>query len=223
LTLCACRIGFDPTEPAGPSEPDSGIAQITTITFGERPTSMRTGVTRDATIDQSEPKLKFGADEDLSSAEFSANGEHALLRFDLSSLAPGSRIVAARLSLTRIDYGDEAPGPIEMRVLRESWTEGTNDGAPGTGASWTTRDGSAAWMTAGGSTMQTLATMMPDAPDLDVTIDPLVVQGWVDDPATNHGVLLTVGINTAHYHFHSRESNLDGRSRRPELAIDVSD
>lgn len=216
MLLCACRIGFDTlnTGDAG----DAGTSE--TVTFGERPASQRKNVTTDATLDQSMASANFGGAEDLSIAEFVANGEHGLLRFDLSSIAPGTPVLAARLHLVRRDYGDEAPGSIELRLLAESWVEGTNMGMPGTGATWTTRDGATAWTTPGGTTTQVITTATPTAAEVVFALDPSVVQGWIDAPATNFGVLATVAVNTAHYHFYTRDSPLD-MTARPELALDL--
>jgi hypothetical protein len=229
--LCACRIGFDATgrpadaDLAGADASDANgmtDATATTITFGERPSSQRKNVTSDAYIDQQSPFFNFGAADDLSVAEFTANGEHTLLRFELSSIATGTTVAGARLTLTKLDYGDETPGSIQLRLLGESWVEGTNNGSTSTtGVTWTTRDGVAVWTTQGGTTTAMLTTVTPTASEVVVTLDAAVVQQWIDKPATNDGVLITVGINTAHFHLHSRNSTMIGSMGRPELALDL--
>jgi hypothetical protein len=217
--LCACRIGFDARPTDADVDLDTSDAAITTITFGERPTSQRTNVTRDAYIDE-QTSFNYGGTEDLSVAEFAGNVQHSLIRFDVSSIAPGTTVVGARLLLVRLDYGDETPGTLEVRLLGESWVEGTNNGSPGPGVTWMSRDGTTAWTTPGGTTTRSLGTLAPDGDDVIATIDPAVVQQWVDAQATNHGLLLTVVGNTPHYHMHSRSSDLISAAR-PELAIDV--
>jgi hypothetical protein len=219
--LCACRIGFDvAAQPSDAIVDVSGDATTTTITFGERPTSQRKGVTRDTYVDQ-QTAFNYGGAEDLSQAEFNGNAEHTLIRFELSSIAPGTTIVAARLSVFRLDYGDETPGTIEMRLLGESWVEGTNIATPGPGASWATRDGTTAWTTPGGTTTRALSTVTPTTDEITLPLDTAVAQSWVDTPATNQGVLLTVTGNTAHYHLYARESTQNATATRPELAIDL--
>jgi hypothetical protein len=222
VALCACRINFDDVRGElgdARSDGSADVGAVTTVTFGERPTSQRKNVTSDAFVGSLTPMLNFGGTEDLSLAEFTMNSEHTLLRFDLSSIAAGSSVAGARLHVTRLDYGDETPGPIEVRLLGEGFVEGTNMGAPGTGVSWATRDGSAAWVTPGGTTAGTLATLTPTSDDIMVTLDAQLVQSWVDNPTTNLGVLFTVGLNTAHFHLHSRNSTV--AAARPELAIDL--
>ena len=228
VALCACRIGFDartdaPAQPADAADapaPDAPAdAAITTITFGERPTSQRTNVTTDAYISQGVTNQNHGSDEDLSLAEFAGTAEHSLLRFDLSSIPPGTPVVAARLALAKINLGDETAGPVVVRLLGESWTEG--NGMPGSGVTWQTRDGIAAWMTGGGTTTQALASIPSPPNSFTVTLAPAIVQMWIDAPGSNNGVLITVGVNNAHYHLHARDSLMNNGMSRPELAIDV--
>jgi hypothetical protein len=213
--LCACRIGFDAT---GDARQADGAEAITTITFGERPTSQRKNVTRDTYVDE-QTSFNYGNTEDLSVAEFTANAEHTFIRFDVSSIPAGTSVAGARLSLTKVDYGDEMPGTLEVRLLGESWVEGTNNGTPGSGATWLTRDGTTPWTTPGGTATRSLATAATSASV--VTIDREVVQQWVDSAAANDGLLVTVTNNMAHVHFHARGSDLLGMTARPELAVDV--
>src|SRR5690606_25436858 len=113
------------------------------------------------------------------------------LRFDLSSLAPGTAVVGAHLALAKIDFGDEAPGPLDVRFVVESWVEGTSNGVPGAGgASWAGRDVLLAWTTPGGTTTGTVTTIDPESAEFVVQLPAQLVQTWVDDPATNNGVLL---------------------------------
>lgn len=224
LALCACRIGFDAVDPDASAAADDGGdggGTITTITFGERPTSMRKNVTSDARLDQLQPALNYGGSEDLALSQFTTNNEHSLVRFELSSVPPGTAVTGARLQVHLLDYGDETAGTIVVRLLAETWIEGTNMGSPGGGVSWTTRDGSTPWTTPGGTTSRTLASLVMPEQQLVVPLEPDVVQSWIDDPASNAGVLLTVSAAPAHYHLHSRDSNLMQMTARPELAVDL--
>jgi hypothetical protein len=224
VVLCGCRIGFEPLgtpidgsiDAAVDAAPDAFSAG--TITFGERPTSKRKGVTSDAYIDQDMPVNNRGGAGDLSLSEFNVSADHGLLRFDVSSIPPGTLITGARLNVTRLDNGDEVLGPLQVRLLGETWIEGTS--VAGSGASWNTRDGSTTWTMPGGTTTQTLITVTPETMGIEIVLPPAVVQSWVDSPATNAGLLLTVGVPGAHMHLHSRESSNDPAAR-PELAVDV--
>jgi len=212
--LCACRIGFDEI-----TETDAGDVAFTTLTFGERPTSQHKNVTRDATVLGRMANANFGDLEDLSISDFmQPDIEHALIRFDLSSVAPATPVKAARLALARLDLGDEMPGEIEVRLVGESWTEGT--GMSGSGASWSTRDGTIAWTQPGGTTTLSLASLTPPATMLEVALDPAIVQGWIDLAANNDGVSIRARNANVHYHFHSRNSAM--AALRPELAIDLA-
>ncbi len=212
MVLCACRINFDPLG-------DGGATPLT-ITFGERPTSQRKNVTTDARLEQAQPVRDYGGGEDLSVASFVGSGEHAVLRFDLSSLPAGTLVVAARLSLTRLDYGDETLGTVVLSLVGESWQEGTGTGTNGTGVSWSTRDGTQPWATAGGTSLPPVVTFMPSLASV-VALDPASIQRWVDEPTTNAGFLFAMASNDTHLHFHASESPLVGMMARPELALDI--
>ncbi|HEX5063103.1 MAG TPA: DNRLRE domain-containing protein [Kofleriaceae bacterium] len=213
--LCACRIGFDEL-PAS----DASDTVVTTVTFGERPTSQHKNVTRDATVLGRMGNANFGDLEDLSISEYMPPDiEHSLLRFDLSSIAPATRVVAARLTLARVDYGDEMPGQVDVLLVGESWTEG--NGMSGSGVSWNTRDGTIAWTQPGGTTTMLLTQLVPPATTFTIELDPSIVQNWIDVAANNDGVAIRVPNSSVHYHFHARNSAM--AARRPELAIDLAE
>ena len=67
-----------------------------------------------------------------------------------------------------------------------------------------------------------LATLEPVPDQIAIPIDPAVAQTWIDDPATNHGLLLETSPD-GHYHLHASDSTLDGMTTRPELAVDVAE
>lgn len=226
----ACRFGFDELANADAASgalpdtldapDDSGGLMAPGITFGERPSSDRTGVTTDATLDESSAVANWGGASAMALSAFTTYREHGVVRFELSSLAPGTPVVGARLALAKVDFGDETPGPLEVRLLGESWVEGTSNGVPGAGgASWSGRDALMAWTTPGGTTTGTVTTVTPDSTDFVVLLPAQLVQTWIDDPATNHGVLLAPSATGAHFHLHSRESTADGGTHRPELTI----
>ena len=117
MALCACRIGFDEI----PSDGSPNDGAFTTITFGERPTSQRKNVTRDTTLLLRMPTANSGDLDDISLSDYGPpNIEHGLIHFDLSSVAAGTPVIAARLQLSRVDYGDETPGAIDDRSKRIS-------------------------------------------------------------------------------------------------------
>ncbi|HEY5927531.1 MAG TPA: DNRLRE domain-containing protein [Kofleriaceae bacterium] len=216
LVLGACRINFDP------GLDDAGDGPIATITFGERPTSQRKAVTRDASLSEMDPTINFGRADDLSISQFTANREHALVRFDVSSLPATSQVVGARLHLRLLDYGDEMPGPVEVRVMRESWMEGTGNDDPATdGASWNTRDGVQPWSTPGGTASGPLVTAASNGGELVIELPASLVETWVSMAVANDGLMITAATAQTHYHFHAGNS-AQNASARPELAIDIA-
>lgn len=69
----------------------------------------------------------------------------SLLHFDLSALPAGSTILEASLEL--VAFGDNIhPGRVRVHRLLEAWSEGTEDGLPGT-PNYITRAPGMDWMT----------------------------------------------------------------------------
>ena len=74
---------------------------------------------------------------------------------------------------------------------------------------------------AGGTATQTLVMLQAPPATFVTSLDPAIVQMWIDDPVSNDGVLLRAGNGNAHYHLHARDSQLMSRTGRPELALDL--
>jgi len=130
-----------------------------------------------------------------------------LLRFDLSSLPPGSTITSAVVQLTVIQvpgFGLAVDSTFDLRRLMAGWGEGTNIGTSGaiavTGdATWTARIlGTANW-TAAGALSDAAATASASTP-VGSTINATYqwsgaglvsdVQLWAGNPNQNFGWLL---------------------------------
>jgi hypothetical protein len=129
----------------------------------------------------------------------------ALLRFDLSSIPPGSTItsVSLRVHVTRTSSG---PADVGLYLCTSAWGEGASDsGEPGGGgvepepgdATWAyTFWPDALWTAAGGDFLPDARAVasVTDA-ETDTTWEstaPLVadVQAWLDGTTANHGWLL---------------------------------
>ena len=161
----------------------------------------------DTYLDATNPTKSYGGASPIPLQQGSA---YPLLRFDLSSLPAGSRIVDAKLQLYR-----ESAGSLNLsmrnvdayRVL-ESWLPGTKSGSNGNdGANWQTRDNTVAWQSAGGSVETVSALDFPHTHFylwagnwMEWSIANLV-QGWVDGRYPNHGLMLraTTGFNGETY------------------------
>ena len=133
----------------------------------------------------------------------------ALLRFDMSSIPPGSTITAVTvtLNLNRVAGGSSPSDQFGLRRLTADWGEGTSDGgsAEGGGAPATANDATwcerfyqvAEWASLGGdfaSPASATIAVGTAAPALHVwgSTAALVadVQGWVDAPQSNFGWIL---------------------------------
>lgn len=218
----ACRFGFHEAKLDGSVDAmiDAPVdappeARIVSHSFGERVGAMHTNVTADATLAQAAPTMALGLNSEMGLAGIDGTIERGALRFDVSALAPGTLVVAARLELVRLDLGDEFPAPLGIRTIGEAWLEDK--------ATWNEHHVGLTWTTAGGAPSTTLHAMI-DALSSDafaIALPVGIVQGWVDTPATNRGVLLVMVDETVdgHYHVHSRESQLV--DSRPLLVVDV--
>lgn len=220
LVCPACRLGFSeqpvtvsdaPFLDAPPVDAPSD-AIIVARTFGERSGSMTTGVTVDTTITLDQPMLTSGPSEDLG-LYGGGTTDRALLRFELSSLPPGTLVVAARLKLELVDFGDNIVGSLALRVAGEGWSEAN--------ASWNQRDTGTAWTSAGGTASAVIATSPPPTTALSFTVPVNIPQSWLDTPATNFGFIVEAAnaVLDTHYHLHSSESLV--LTARPLLVLDV--
>lgn len=217
----ACRIGFT-EQPLGtvadaPPADLSSDARIVTRTYGERTGSMTTGVTTDATLVEPSPGQNNGLTEHLSIAGGVDIREHGLLRFDLSSIAPGTAVAAAHLDLDIVDYGDAIAGDMAVRTVGQSWAEGD--------ASWIVRATATPWTAAGGTVSAIVATIpqpQPAAATLSIAIPANILAGWIDAPATNFGFAITAADESldTHYHVHTSESVTE--TARPLLVLDLA-
>jgi spore coat protein A len=156
----------------------------------------------------------------------------ALVRFDLSTIPPGSTIQSAslRLVVAQARSGSHATGA--HRVL-QSWGEGASiaEGGGGAGAlalpgdaTWNHRffDGTL-WLTPGGTFEATASATTSVGASGEFTWSggamATDVQSWVDNPATNFGWLLRGNESTTATarRFHSRESA--SIASRPRLTV----
>lgn len=160
----------------------------------------------------------------------------ALLRFDVSSVPPGAVVRSARLVL--FETRSRANHVVTLHRLQQSWSEGpANAGSQGAGApavpgdvTWTHRNhGSLPWLAAGGDFVATAsAQLLVGAANQDYAwgSTPAMVadvQGWVDQPATNHGWVL-VGDETTQQSAKQLVSRADGTTinvSAPRLELEI--
>jgi hypothetical protein len=146
-----------------------------------------------------------------------------LVRF-APDLPPGAVVVAAELWLTTTGTALSG-GQVEVYRVLEQWVEGTQSGSAGV-ANYLERLAAVLWLSPGcgpGSrALSPVATFEPHATNTvyRVALPAALVQDWLDDPASNHGLALVAdgtGIGDT-VGFHSRESGADG----PQLFIELA-
>jgi len=162
---------------------------------------------------------------------FGSQMRRALLRFDLSAIAPGSRITSVQLSLYEIRARDN--GNVALHRVLASWGEATSSaGDSGSGAPAEAGDAtwayryfpSVTWSVRGGDiSPQPSATIFVGSPGERYTWSSTQmmadVQGWLNAPATNHGWIM-IGDEAREgsaKRFGSRENSV--ASLRPILTV----
>jgi hypothetical protein len=142
-----------------------------------------------------------------------------LIRFDVSAIPAGAEIGEAAIELVT---GGDAPSGTTITAYRvlEEWSEGTQGWGVGV-ANWNERLGGIPWTAAGvgvgsreSSPIGSFTATAPMTPHR-LTLDPGLVAGWVDDPASNHGIALLSA--TQYVEILSRE--YDVASDRPRLVV----
>jgi hypothetical protein len=231
LACAACTAIGDPegsgradARPVGPADaaiaaPD-GAPSAVTLLFGETDDADVTAVTVDTYLDSANPTLNYGAEV---TARVDADPARvALLRFDVSAIAPGATVTAAELAVTTAADALEE-GTVQLYEVTESWAEG-DAVATAAPANWTQRTTNNDWTTAGaGSGSRAPAAMSEVTPSIAATRYPVLlpielVQGWVADPASNRGLVL-VPVNAATHGVDFESSESATTAARPSLSI----
>lgn len=148
--------------------------------------------------------------------------QRALVQFDLSSIPSCVTVSDARLRL-RITAPDTTLRTYEVHRLTASWTEG--DGTASSGVTWSTRDGSTSWMTAGGDFIAAATDAVATGTaaaflEWNVTAD---VQAFLAGTAANAGWLVkddTESGTGVEFIFASKDNATV--SHQPQLVLTVS-
>ena len=115
----------------------------------------------------------------------------AAVRFpSLSAIPAGARVLDASFQLWSVTTIPAAGATYEARALTRTFDEAT--------ASWTKADATTAWTTAGGDHGGVADTVTGNSNDpawREFTVNG-IVQGWVDAPATNNGLLVRLANET---------------------------
>jgi hypothetical protein len=238
LAACSWRAGYDDALvscdprssacPTGSVCSDDGLCWpadgprplLVTVTFGERLTSDVSGVTFDTYLSSGNPDDNKGAKDAFYAT--SADTRYALLRFDVSAIAPDAAIVGASLEMWTTDFA--TGGALRAYPVLEAWDEGNQDDAGGV-ANWTHRTLFVEWSGAGATPpsrgIKAVAEIEPTAPQspLAMPLPAELVQGWVSSPADNFGIALVAVARAGDFGFTSSEARQS--QRRPELTISL--
>ena len=198
---------------------DRSVPVTTEFQDGVSPTSGHMG-TRDATLSEEAPTVNYGSDTacliDGDDPPGSGNDKSVLLKWDVSDINPGEDIDSASITL---NVFNETSGPYRLYEIKRDWVESE--------ATWNEYRSSANWQTPGakddtldrGSTI--LGMMSSTGTGLytmNLNSDGIArVQAWVDDPASNFGMILADSSTTNGADFDCREVSTPGN--RPKLTI----
>jgi len=216
LGVYKLRLTASDSELTASDEVRVTVAASESFQDGNFPTVAYAG-TRDTSIDSVDEDLNFGT-----AAVWGADGRittsaiGGLVRWDVSSLSQGSAVQSASITLDVTNTSDDT---YEIYALLQPWQE--------TGATWNQFATGEDWQSPGarsssdrgsvvlGSvTATTFGTITIELNQAGVTI----VQSWINDPSTNHGLLFADYTNSSnHVEFSSRETlNV---AARPKLTI----
>lgn len=197
-TGCAANLGMASSALGGVSVSASATAGGGSVTaYAFVPNA-------DAWIEESAPASNHGSDADLRIQDGTGQRQIGLLRFDLSALPSGARVVEATL-LVHATESDRA-GAVEVRALQASWLEGS--------VTWAQI---ASAVDTGGSAV---LPPQPSAPvDLRVNLSELA-QAWANAPTSNFGIALVARSSSG---LRTRVATREAASaQRPVLRVVVA-
>lgn len=202
---------------AGPGAAPTARPLILTRSFqdGAAPTPDYAG-TRDTTLSSREPTVNLGTREMLGLYQAADHQLVTLLKWDISSIPPGSRVLAAEIAVW-VTGTVEAAG-YRVYEARRPWEERE--------ATWRLASAGQPWQTPGAQAdldrgTRPLATLAPATPGLYTfalnEAGVALVQAWVRAPAVNRGLVVSGTGPAPGWEFNARESA--PIERRPRLTV----
>lgn len=188
--------------PDGPDDNDSDTRAMTAAA--------------DAKIAEGAPDTNYGSASSLSVDGDTGGGkdDSALLRWDLSGIAPGTKVGSASVTLSVTNASAQT---YEAYALKRAWAEPE--------ATWNAYAAALPWEVAGAKgsfdrETTVAGTITPPATgEQSFALSPDLVQRWVDAPASNRGIIVADGAITDGMAFSSREST--AVDQRPRLTVTV--
>ncbi len=189
MVICSCGDKGTSGPPGTPGESLAGLD----FQQGISPSSAYDGAADSYLEEGAASGTNFGSADGMYAGYDGASGgaERSVLRFDVSALS--SQPVTVKYAYLilyvnqRVAVADFSVTP---HMLAEEWNEGQ--------ATWTERVSGTGWTTAGGYYCPDPAggSVVMDVSGVykTFTLEPSVVQGWIDSPAANHGLILVSDI-----------------------------
>jgi hypothetical protein len=138
----------------------------------------------------------------------------SLLRWDLSSVPAGSKVDSASVT---VNVTNPSSQTYQIYDLERPWVESA--------ATWLQYASGSAWQAAGakgsldrGSQVGSISA--PSTGKQTFTLSPALVQRWLDNPASNQGIIIANATNTDGIDFSSRQDA--DASLRPTLSMNYS-
>src|SRR5919202_3079826 len=191
------------------------ISGVFAVTAGATETRSLTS-SADTHILENAPKKNYGTVTSLGAGGDEPAGtgkdQSALLKWDLSTIPAGSKISSASVTLNVTNTSTQTYQAYE---LKRPWVESA--------ATWPLYAAANSWQTAGakGSLDRGVTVVGSVSPSTTgnqtFALSPALVQGWVDNPASNNGIIIANATNTDGFAFSSRETSTS--SLRPQLTL----
>jgi hypothetical protein len=179
---------------------------------------------RDAAVNAGRVNDNYGSSTFLSVSGAGGDDKRMLYWFDLSSVPPRSKVLAAMLELYLGWGGGSTAAEFTAYRMSEPWTEGTGDSwASGDGATWSTSDGSTSWNWLSNFDSGNPADTIPINPSFsgwhswDVRS---IAADWVSGDHPNHGIVIIGNDSANDAAFLSRENG--DTTKHPKLTIEYA-
>jgi len=158
----------------------------------------------DAWLEEAAPTQNYGSDRELSIRANAGERFRAVLRFDLTGLAPNANITAAEAWFRVVDP-DDSGQPVNIYAVTDGWSEGSVN-----------------WSNTGNAYDATTVhgTFVPDLAGWATADITALVQAWVCGEIADHGIALIPTSADGESKYTSREWPSHGQ--RPRLRITSS-
>jgi len=185
---------------AGPGGPAGANTSMVVFQQGISPSDAYTGCS-DTILSGGNTVYNYGAWNMILFGLDPGTPYRILIKFDVSSIIP-SNVTVTNASLTLSYQLNNGSNTVTAYALTRDFTEGTEIGGnAGTGASWSTYDGTNSWTAAGGDygAAAVSNSVFADGTKQVITLnlDKSIVQGWITSPSSNYGIILIASDETS--------------------------